>query len=154
MMICISFGYPVQIRYSYEPYGKTTTNGVASANSSQYAGRKNDGTGIYFYRARYYDPGTHRFASVDPIGLKADPNGYAYVENNPISYIDPEDLLITNTLGALQRGVTGDQAATYGAPGNAAATAATAEGAGYSQIPRSLLLIRLQKNWSDRCCRR
>ena len=46
----------VQTSYSYEPYGKTTVSGTASSNSFEYTGRENDNTGLYFYRARYYNP--------------------------------------------------------------------------------------------------
>ena len=79
----------VQTRYSYEPYGKTTVSGTASSNSFEYTGRENDNTGLYFYRARYYNPGLQRFVSEDPIGLAGGPNVYAYVEGNPISNTDP-----------------------------------------------------------------
>ena len=35
----------------------------------QYAGRENDGNGLYYYRARYYSPRMGRFLSEDPIGF-------------------------------------------------------------------------------------
>ena len=38
-----------------------------SMNPFQYTGRENDGAGVYFYRARYYSSGLHRFLSEDPI---------------------------------------------------------------------------------------
>ena len=44
-------------------------------NSYQYTGRENDGTGLYFYRARYYAPALGRFISEDPIGLEAESTG-------------------------------------------------------------------------------
>src|SRR5712691_10165243 len=43
----------VQTRYTYDPFGKTTTSGAANTNASQYTGRENDGTGLYYYRGRY-----------------------------------------------------------------------------------------------------
>ena len=79
----------VQTSYSYEPYGKTTVSGTASSNSFEYTGRENDSTGLYFYRARYYNPGLQRFVSEDPIGLAGGINTFAYVEGNPVSYADP-----------------------------------------------------------------
>ena len=82
----------VQTSYSYEPYGKTTVSGTASSNSFEYTGRENDNTGLYFYRARYYNPGLQRFVSEDPIGLAGGPNVYSYVGGNPISRIDPMGL--------------------------------------------------------------
>jgi len=75
--------------YNYDAYGNTTTTGTTSANSIQYAGRENDGTGLYFNRARYFSPKLGRFISRDPIGLDGGINTYAYVGGNPINYIDP-----------------------------------------------------------------
>jgi RHS repeat-associated protein len=45
--------------------------------------------GLYYYRARYYDPKVGRFISEDPIGFSADVNFYAYVENDPVNRTDP-----------------------------------------------------------------
>jgi RHS repeat-associated protein len=61
-----------------------------SANPYQFTGRENDGTGLYFYRARYYSPTFQRFVSQDPIGLAGGgPNLYAYAVNAPTIFIDP-----------------------------------------------------------------
>lgn len=60
----------VQTEYAYEPFGKTTVSGSSNSSSYQYTGRENDGTGIYYYRARYYHPGLQRFISEDPLRLK------------------------------------------------------------------------------------
>ncbi len=79
----------IQTEYTYEPFGKSTTSGAASSNTSQYTGRENDRTGLYYYRARYYSPLLQRFISEDPIGLAGGINLYAYVDNNPISFSDP-----------------------------------------------------------------
>jgi RHS repeat-associated protein len=79
----------VQTQYTYEPFGKTTTSGSANGNTSQYTGRENDGTGLYYYRARYYSPSLQRFINEDPIGLLGGINMYGYVGNDPISYRDP-----------------------------------------------------------------
>ncbi len=50
-------------------------------------------SGLYFYRARYYDARLGRFVSADPIGLAGGINLYAYVGNNPIVFYDPMGLL-------------------------------------------------------------
>lgn len=56
----------------------------------QYTGRENDGTGLYFYRARYYSPTLQRFASEDGIGLLGgNANLYAYSFNDPTYLTDP-----------------------------------------------------------------
>jgi RHS repeat-associated protein len=104
----------VQTEYTYEPFGKSTATGASNTNPYQYTGRENDGTGLYYYRARYYHPGLQRFIREDPYlhpsygacpstGTMAPPinladlaskdpqilNTYAYVANNPVKYIDP-----------------------------------------------------------------
>lgn len=86
----------IQTTYMYEPFGRAVQSGMASANPSQYTGRDNDGTGLYFYRARYYSPAWQRFLSEDPIGLNGgQPKLYAYVSNNPVNYVDPLGLKMT-----------------------------------------------------------
>ncbi len=80
----------VQTQYTYDAFGQTTSSGIANGNTSQYTGRENDGTGLYYYRARYYSPTMQRFISNDPIGFSGgDVNLYAYVSNDPVNYADP-----------------------------------------------------------------
>ncbi|KAF4516232.1 hypothetical protein B566_EDAN000472 [Ephemera danica] len=79
----------VKTTYTYSPFGETTVAGTPSANPFQYAGRENDGTGLYHYRMRYYSPQMHRFIQEDPIGLMGGINMYAYVRNTPTRFIDP-----------------------------------------------------------------
>ncbi|MCG3111317.1 MAG: PKD domain-containing protein [Candidatus Manganitrophus sp. SB1] len=87
-------GGAVTIFYSYEAFGKTINSGISS-NSYQYTGRENDGTGIYYYRARSYSTMLKRFISEDPIGLLGeDLNLYSYVKGNSLRYRDPWGLLI------------------------------------------------------------
>jgi RHS repeat-associated protein len=75
--------------HTYEPFGGTTTGGP-TANSFQYTGRENDGTELYYYRARYYHPSHHRFLSEDPLEFFTDDtNLYVYVLNAPTMYTDP-----------------------------------------------------------------
>jgi RHS repeat-associated protein len=80
----------LQTEYTYEPFGRTTATGAASANSFQYTGRENDITGLYYYRARYYHPALQRFISEDPLEFDAgDFNLYNYVSNSPLDLDDP-----------------------------------------------------------------
>ncbi|MCK8516932.1 DUF6531 domain-containing protein [Methylonatrum kenyense] len=77
-------------RYNYSAYGETESFGADSTNPLQFTGRENDGTGLYYYRARYYAPDLNRFISPDPIGLLAgDANFYRYVRNDPLRLVDP-----------------------------------------------------------------
>jgi RHS repeat-associated protein len=75
--------------YAYSPYGEALTLGPDEGNSIQYTGRENDGTGLYYYRARYYDPVLKRFISEDPIGLSGGLNTYLYADADPVSKSDP-----------------------------------------------------------------
>ncbi|MFD0668894.1 RHS repeat-associated core domain-containing protein [Ramlibacter sp. MAHUQ-53] len=79
--------------YAYSPYGETAVRGNHDAgNPVQYTGRENDGTGVYYYRARYYDPVIGRFVQSDPIGLAGGINTYEYVGGSPTSRTDPMGL--------------------------------------------------------------
>ena len=61
-----------------------------------YTGREWDAeAGLYYYRARYYDPTVGRFIERDPISFAGgDVNLYGYVQNNPINWIDPLGLAV------------------------------------------------------------
>lgn len=75
-------------RYSYDAYGNTTITG-SSTNPYEYTGRENDGTGLYFYRSRYYSPSLQRFISEDPTEFGGGINLYAYVGGSPTDALDP-----------------------------------------------------------------
>jgi len=83
----------VRTQYNYSPFGETEIIGEPSDNPFQYTGRENDGTGLYYYRFRYYSPILKRFISEDPIGLLGGVNFYSYVSNSPINYIDSLGLI-------------------------------------------------------------
>jgi RHS repeat-associated protein len=51
----------LQTRYTYDPFGQTTLVGASSSNGFEFTARENDGTGLYYYRARYYSPTLGRF---------------------------------------------------------------------------------------------
>jgi RHS repeat-associated protein len=94
----------LRTQYNYSPFGVTQVIGEASDNPFQFTGRENDGTGLYYYRARYYSPMMGRFISEDPIGISGGINYYVesieksllgmnlytYANNNPVKYTDPQ----------------------------------------------------------------
>jgi len=47
---------------------------------------------LHYNRHRYYKPEIGRYISADPIGLRSDLNLYAYVQNDPVNWVDPEGL--------------------------------------------------------------
>ncbi|MGA3128417.1 MAG: RHS repeat-associated core domain-containing protein [Candidatus Korobacteraceae bacterium] len=79
--------------YAYDSFGNTTaTEGIF--NPFRYTGREQDPeTGLYYYRARYYDPTIGRFLSEDPVRYWGGIDFYKYVDNNPIVEADPEGTL-------------------------------------------------------------
>lgn len=75
---------------TYDSFGKLTASTVTSTNPFRYTGREVDQeTGIYYYRARYYDPQTGRFNSEDPLRWANGPAFYLYVMNSPVVLTDP-----------------------------------------------------------------
>ena len=80
-------------RYTYDSFGKLTASTGTLVNPFQYAGREFDQvTGLYYNRARYYDPSLGRFLSEDPIKFDGGIDFYAYVLNNPTILVDPSGL--------------------------------------------------------------
>jgi RHS repeat-associated protein len=79
----------VQTQYSFDPFGGTASSGSSTTNSFAYTGREDDGTSLYFLRARYYNPTLGRFISEDPLGLGAGLNMYSYADNSPLFWVDP-----------------------------------------------------------------
>lgn len=83
-------------RESYRPYGeKLKLETAASGNRVGFAGKPFDNqTGLSFMGARYYDPITGRFMGMDPVEFQEKNiqsfNRYAYANNNPNRYIDPD----------------------------------------------------------------
>ena len=66
------------------------TNAAAS-DRFKFTGREfQSELGLYYYRARFYDPGSGRFVSQDPIGFNGgDQNLYGYVGNRVTTSTDP-----------------------------------------------------------------
>ncbi|MCL1132690.1 polymorphic toxin type 24 domain-containing protein [Shewanella sairae] len=84
-------------RSTYEPFGKRLGGEKAGIG---YTGHLQDpDLGLTYMQARYYDPLIGRFYSNDPVGTLGHLNGtqgiqgfnrYAYVNNNPYKYTDPD----------------------------------------------------------------
>ena len=81
----------VQTEYTYEPFGSATSEWDHRAPiRSPSPAAKSDGTGLHYYRARYYHPTAQRFIAEDPLGFAAgDANLYSYTFNDPTNSTDP-----------------------------------------------------------------
>jgi RHS repeat-associated protein len=74
----------------YDSFGKLTASTGSLVNPFQYTARESDTeTGLYYYRARYYDPNLGRFLGEDPIRFAGGSDFYAYAKNNAITFNDP-----------------------------------------------------------------
>ena len=79
-------------RTLYEPWGEVRYTQGTSPTDYGYTGQRQEGD-IYFYNARYYDPTIGRFMQADTIvpptqGTQGF-DRFAYVNNNPLKYVDP-----------------------------------------------------------------
>lgn len=82
----------------YDSFGNIVVQmNPAAGDRYLFTGREFDPeTGLYYYRARYYDPQLGRFIMQDPIGLlPSASNLYRYVRNSPTNGSDPRGLLST-----------------------------------------------------------
>ena len=80
--------------YAYTPYGNLTNSMGGNDNFFTWQGREgvmDEGNGLYYMRARYYDAKIARFISRDQILLISpeEINPYQYATNNPLKYQDP-----------------------------------------------------------------
>ena len=75
--------------YSYDAWGNILSETETVDNPIKYAGEYyDDELGMYYLRARYYDPKVGRFTSYDieegDIVNPLDMNRYVYCRNNPL----------------------------------------------------------------------
>lgn len=121
----------VAVTYKYDAWGKlisktdNTVYGIGELNPFRYRGYiYDDETGLYYLKSRYYDPITGRFLNADDtaillmtsnisrnnnevpsLGMS---NLFAYCENNPIKYTDPDGYVTpANVIGAVIGGIIG-----------------------------------------------
>jgi RHS repeat-associated protein len=110
--------------YVYDTFGNIVQHTGNVENVYTYTGREWDAeAGLYYYRARYYDPTLGRFINGDPIGFAGgDVNFYVYVQNNPVNFVDPNGLevnpvIVVGGIGIFDKGVACIAAAPATGPG-------------------------------------
>ena len=87
-------------RYTYGAYGELINHIGTNTTPFLYCGQSGvmtDRNGLYYMRARYYSPEIKRFLNADSQkGFIRDSktlNAYAYVNGNPICFIDPNGMV-------------------------------------------------------------
>jgi RHS repeat-associated protein len=77
----------------YTPYGSTSYQGRSQTETPKryrYSGKERDEeSGFYYNRTRYYSPWLGRWVSCDSIGLNGGINLFRYTSANPIVFVDP-----------------------------------------------------------------
>ena len=132
-------GHSVVNSYAYDSYGNLTNYTGTTTNQIRYTGRDFDPeTGLYYDRARYYDPSAGRFLSEDPIRFLGGNNFYPYVGNSPTNFFDPLGLQTTappvdpstaevdEALQSIESATAAEEAAAGGGAGLGLATAGLA----------------------------
>jgi RHS repeat-associated protein len=81
-------GGAVEDRYEYDAFGQAYKGDLSGGMNLGYTGKPYDaGTGLYNYGYRDYRPEAARFTTTDPV--RDGNNWYAYVNNDPVNWIDP-----------------------------------------------------------------
>ena len=76
---------------------------TSEAKSQVYATHDYDSeSGVYYSRARSYDPVTGAFLQKDPSGIVSGNNGYLYVNDNPVNSIDQDGKFAQIIWGAMR----------------------------------------------------
>jgi RHS repeat-associated protein len=86
-------GSTVTDRFEYSPYGVLTHRTGDTDTPFQYNGRygvMTDDNGLLHMRAVTTTPAFGRFINQDPIGFDGGLNWYAYANNSPLLYVDPD----------------------------------------------------------------
>jgi len=82
-------------REDYRPYGERIRNPTSTDNKLWFTGKPEEAQlGLQYFGARWYDPNLGRFTGIDPASVNGADihsfNRYAYANNNPYMYVDPD----------------------------------------------------------------
>jgi len=73
----------------YTPYGRELPVTQLAASTFSFNGKRREpGTGVLYYGARYYDPEIRQFASVDPLRQPSDLHPFSYAGLDPTTLMD------------------------------------------------------------------
>ncbi len=108
---------------AYRPYGERIRKDDGDTNELWYTGKLHEeAMGLSYFGARWYDPTIGRFMAIDPVGVDEGNihsfNRYAYANNNPYKFVDPDGqlpILVPILLAVFAEGVNIALEASYDA---------------------------------------
>ncbi len=93
--------------FTYNPYGTLQASTGTTTTPLGYAGQPTDPqSGLQYDQARYYDPTTGQFLTVDPL-VETTRQPYLYGNDNPLGFTDPSGLATQSCVGfSVQAGLS------------------------------------------------
>ncbi len=93
--------------YGYDAYGNPTHTGTAGTPLQFGGGYTDPESGLIYLRARYYDPATEQFLTVDPL-VATTQSPYDYTGGNPLDSADPSGTSWLDDIGDAFEEAAGD----------------------------------------------
>lgn len=117
--VIASNGTTIGARLSYDPWGNLSESGPTLSDFAYTGHHVDRSTALSLAPERGYHAGLGRWLSTDPIGLRGGLNLYAYVDNDPVGFLDPTgngpmDFLACLASGAGFSKCTGDEKERFG----------------------------------------
>ncbi|MGH2895149.1 MAG: RHS repeat-associated core domain-containing protein, partial [Solirubrobacteraceae bacterium] len=141
----------VTATYSYGPYGQLTNQAGSTDTPLRWAGQYQDAsTGLYYLRARDYDPRTGQFLTRDPLD-QFTRAAYGYANDDPLNAHDPSGLgfwsIVHSIAGWVSTGTGACGATMFWNPVGDVCLAASTISGGAATLSATVLATQHQGSW-------